>query len=74
MRTTLAIDDDLLSVARTIATSRNVPIGQVISELARKGLSTEKPLRRRGGFPVFDVPADAPIITPDHVRQALEDE
>jgi hypothetical protein len=40
MRTTLDIDDDVLAAAKELAKSRNATAGQVISELARKALTT----------------------------------
>ena len=39
VRTTLAIDDDVLLAAKAIAQQRNRPVGEVISELARKSLN-----------------------------------
>lgn len=73
MRTTLQIDEDVLRVARSLARSEGKTLGEVVSELARKGL---RPAPRRPdttGFPIFDVPADAPPLTPEMVREALED-
>lgn len=74
MRTTLQIDEDVLRVARSLARSEGKTIGQVVSDLARKGL---RPVRGRPtdrtGIPTFDVPPDAPALTPEMVRRALED-
>ncbi len=71
MRTTLDIDDGVLAAARAIAEAENRSLGSVISELARRGLI---PLQRSiGAFPTFDVPADAPPITPDMVDRALDE-
>lgn len=74
MRTTLQIDDDVLRVARSLARSEGKTIGEVVSELARKGLRPAR-VRRTGqvGIPTFDVPEDALPLTPEMVRQALED-
>lgn len=44
MRTTLEIDDDVLAAAKELAKSRKSTTGEVISELARKGLTTPKHL------------------------------
>ncbi len=74
MRTTLVIDDDLIAAAKSIAEARSVSIGHVLSELARKGLTAPNPMTRRNGFPVFDVPVDAPAITPQDVKRAEEEE
>jgi hypothetical protein len=40
MRTTLDIDEDVLAAAKELAKSRKSTAGEVISELARKGLTT----------------------------------
>ena len=73
MRTTLNIDDDLLLAAKSLAEAKSMPIGAVISELARKGLEKTNTPSQKNGFPVFDVPADAQPITLEHVKR-LEDE
>lgn len=39
MRTTLDIDDDVLTAAKELAKSRRTTAGEVISELARKALT-----------------------------------
>ena len=76
MRTTLNIDGDVVQAARTIARSRSISLGQVVSELVRKGLEAERrPVANDpgSGFPVFTVPAGAKLITLDDVKRA-EDE
>jgi hypothetical protein len=74
VRTTLRIDEDVLRVARSLARSEGKTIGEVVSELARKGLRPAVPTRLgRSGLPTFDVPADTPPLTPEMVREALED-
>jgi hypothetical protein len=74
MRTTLRLDEDVLRAARSLARSEGKTIGQVVSALARNGLRPA-PTRRRGraGLPTFDVPEDTPSLTPEMVRQALEE-
>jgi hypothetical protein len=62
MRTTLAIDDDVLAAAKHLAERENKSVGEVVSTLARLGLTrasrgskTERngiPLLRRGPTPV----------------------
>ena len=74
MRTTLQIDEDVLRVARSLARSEGKTIGEVVSELARKGFRPAPSKRRgRSGLPTFDVPANTPPLTPEMVREALED-
>ncbi len=73
MRTTLTIDDDLLAAAKTLARERSVPVGRVISELARKGLREPTRTRMRNGLPVFSLPDNARAIVLEDVKR-LEDE
>lgn len=73
MRTTLAIDDDVLAEAREIAAAEGRSVGDVISALARRSLSPVG-IRLDNGFPVFDVAPDARAITADDVARALDDE
>jgi hypothetical protein len=71
MRTTLDIDDGVLAAARAIAEAENRSLGSVISELARRSLVPHQ--RGTETFPTFDVPPDAPPITPDMVDRALDE-
>ena len=73
MRTTLTLDDDILQAARSLAAMEKRSIGDVISELARRGLRPSEPCVDAHGIPTFDVPADAPPLTPEMVRKALDD-
>lgn len=72
MRTTLDIADDVLAAARALARERGVSLGVAVSELARRGLRAGA-TTREGDIPVFDVPPDAPVLTPDVVAAALEE-
>jgi hypothetical protein len=75
MRTTLDIDATVLAAAKEIARVRGQSAGAVISELARKGLQNERSkVKRKGGFPVFDVPEDAQTLTTEVVEGIIEDE
>jgi hypothetical protein len=73
MRTTLAIDDDVLSAAKAIARQRNQNIGQVISELARKSLRPPAASTERNGITLLPVHRPNAIVTLDIVN-ALRDE
>jgi hypothetical protein len=70
MRTTVAIDDDVLEAARKLAAARDQSLGQVVSDLMRRGLAVrvEHPGRNRG-FPTFDVRDDSPPITLEDVKR-----
>ena len=69
MRTTLSLDPEVLSAARKIATARSQSLGEVISELARRGLAGRAKTTSRKGFPVFQVSKDAPPLTLDDIRR-----
>jgi hypothetical protein len=53
MRTTLELDDDLVTTAKHLARQQGVTLGMVISTLARKALSTETPPKVRNGVLLF---------------------
>ena len=53
MRTTLEIDDDLLTTAKHLARQQGVTLGQVISEMARQSLTARDPLNVRNGALLF---------------------
>jgi hypothetical protein len=71
MRTTLDIDDDVLQAAKEIAMSRRMTAGQVLSELARKGLEPAvEQTRLRNGVPVLPRrPAGRPRPTMRRVNE-----
>jgi hypothetical protein len=73
VRTTVRIDDDVLRAAKSLARSEGRTVGEVLTELARKGLAPADQREGDGGFPVFSVPAGAKPITAEMVRQAAED-
>jgi hypothetical protein len=53
MRTTLELDDDLLTTTRQLARQQGVTIGQLISQLARQSLAARAPLKVRNGALLF---------------------
>jgi hypothetical protein len=86
MRTTLAIDEDVLAAAKHLAARDGRTLGEVITALARRGLApaareargpaepSPKGLpqtRRRNGIPLL--PAARATVTPELVN-ALRDE
>lgn len=75
IRTTLHLDADVYRAARSLAAAKGQGLGAMVSALARKGLQAQGPHgRTRGGFPRFDVSANAKPITTEMVRSALWDE
>lgn len=74
MRTTLTIDDDVLSVATELARRQRKPVGSVVSEVLRKSFSVpEQELRFRNGFPLLPVGPGAGRATLELVNK-LRDE
>ena len=74
MRTTLVIDDDVLSAAKEMAAMENKSIGEVISALARRALSpAESKLKRRNGVPLLPVRKGALRVTSELVHQLREE-
>jgi hypothetical protein len=73
MRTTLELDDDVVTAAKELAAIERRSLGSVVSELARRGLTPAK-VDVAGDLPVIRVPAGAPPITPEMVRRALDED
>lgn len=71
MRTTVDIDDEVLAAARSMAEADRRSLGNVLSELARKGLVPSQ--RADDGFPTFPVPSDAPPLTSEMVDRAMDE-
>ncbi len=75
MRTTLAIDDDILAAAKHLAEREQRSVGEVISALARQGLSrsTRGSRSERNGIPLLPSRKATVPVTLELVNQ-LRDE
>jgi hypothetical protein len=75
MRTTLAIDDDVLAAARHLAEREQRTVGEVISTLARQSLQRGARGGRseRNGIPLLAMRKGSHAVTLDLVNQ-LRDE
>lgn len=83
MRTTLDIDDDILQAAKELARTEKKSAGQVISELARRGLTQSgpcpgfaeeaaPPLRTENGW--LQLPnRDGVVVTKELVDRLIEE-
>jgi hypothetical protein len=70
MRTTLAIDDNVLAIARRIAERQHKSVGEVISELARQALRpTVKTGSRRNGVPLLPARPGTTPVTPELINR-----
>jgi len=74
MRTTLAIDDDVLAAAKEIAATERKSVGEVISALARTAMRPNSSSRKtRNGVPLLPVRPGASRVTSELVRQLMEE-
>ena len=75
MRTTLAIDDDVLAAANHLAEREHKSLGEVITLLARQGLSRQARGARavRNGVPLLPARKGATPVTLELVNR-LRDE
>lgn len=73
MRTTIAIDDEVLAQVREWAEERSLTLGKAATELLRRGLTGPLGTHLEGRIHVFTVPPGSPPITTEQVRK-LEDE
>lgn len=77
MRTTLALDDDVIAYARSHAERERVSLGEVVSRLARQGIVAEGQPRRSLAAPKSRyalLPARDETITNEHVRALMDQE
>jgi len=62
-----------MRAVRSLARERGESLGSVISSLVRDALRRPETVQYDMDVPVFRVREDAPPITPEMVRSALED-
>jgi hypothetical protein len=76
VRTTVTLDNDVYEAALHLSRTSGRRLGQVLSELARRGLKRpDRPKPSRPGrFPTFDVPQDAPVIPASRVQRVIDEE
>lgn len=71
MRTTLTLDDDVLAKARQLAHDSGQSLGTVISELARRSISSTPRSEIRNGIrllPVIDPVSQSTLEEVNHFR------
>lgn len=75
MRTTLAIDDDVLVAAKAMARQQHKSLGEVVSDLARRALRRPQASTPtvRNGIPLLPIPDEAAMVTLETVNR-LRDE
>lgn len=70
------MDQDVYDAILHLSRASGRRLGKVLSEVARRGIKgdTKFTFRRKGRFPVFDVPPDAPMISLEAIRKFLDEE
>jgi hypothetical protein len=79
MRTTVTLDDDVYEAAQAQAQASGQRLGRVLSEMARhamqlSGRRSKGQAQRTSRFPVFEVPANAGMISASRVQKALDED
>lgn len=75
MRTTLALDDDVVVAARNIARRDGRTMGEVVSDLVRRSLKGEQSrVAARHDLPIFDRKDHSVVVTLDLVNALRDDE
>lgn len=74
MRTTLNLDDDVLETAKRLAARDRKPLGMVVSGLLRQAVEPAvQAQKERNGIPLFPVSEGARLVTPEIVREILDE-
>ncbi|MFP5226135.1 MAG: antitoxin [Acidobacteriota bacterium] len=69
MRTTLAIDDDVLEQVKQYAEQRRMSLGKAATDLIRKGITRPAPTHMENGLRVFSRSSNPQPLTPEMVRE-----
>ena len=72
----MTLDDDVYEAIMHLSRSSGERPGKVLSTIARRGLRESGSSRKNGSkrFPMFDVPADAPIIPASRIQRVIDEE
>ena len=74
MRTTITVDNDIFEAAQAQARASGKKLGEVISQLARRGLRASADTASKNGLPVFKVPGNAPVIPSSRAKELLDED
>ncbi len=70
MRTTLNIEDEVLSTLKEYAEKRDLSLGQAASDLINLGVESLPKFKIKNGFALLERPAGSPPITPEMLTAA----
>lgn len=74
MRTTLNIDDDVLSAVRELSSLYGRTLGEVLSDLARAALTRNvEEVALRNGVPLLDSTSGAGLVTSEDVARLMDE-
>lgn len=74
MRTTLKLDEDVLAAARALARQQDRTLGEVVSELARRGLAPAAAAPEyRNGIRLMPVRPGARSMTLEEINELRDD-
>lgn len=74
VRTTVTLDDDVFEAAKALAEASGKRLGQVLTELARRGLRAQAQKGRKSGLPIFKVSPDARVIPSSRAAEILAED
>ena len=74
MRRTVTLDDDVFEAARAQAQASGMKLGEVLSQLARRGLRASTQSAARSGLPVFNIRPNADIIPSSRAKELLAED
>ena len=70
----MTLDDDVFEAAQAQAQASGRKLGQVLSQLARRGLRISPHSPDKSGLPVFSVRSNADIIPSNRARDLLAED
>lgn len=73
MRTTFTLDDDAAALAQSYARANSLRLGQAVSELIRRASAPPMTLKKKGQAWVIQAPPGTPALSPQQVKDMLED-
>jgi hypothetical protein len=68
------LDDDVFEAAQAQAQASGKKLGEVLSQLARRGLRAASQSATESGLPVFSVQPNAGIIPSNRAKEMLADD
>lgn len=74
MRTTLTIDDEVYIKVKHLAETKNMALGEIVSETLKKGLESKYVEILEDDFPVIPMKPDARMMTLEMVNEIRDQE